>query len=432
MKQITLLLAAAMLLIACGESPNKKLDKSGPANNDNNVNNAVDNNANNVVVNNANNANNANNLNNVNNVEGVSGPCVTVLEETVSFGIVLVGEELTIPVGVQNCSNDTPLQIMVGSAGEFVAEPMSEIAPMSRDDLPVTFRPTSENEFDRDLTLTTSAGTIMLNVKGVGLDRGNIDATCPNPRISLPGATDAQLNLEGEVNSTIALTAENTVSEYEITNYFWTLVAKPSTSSAAILEIDGGRDITLTPDVAGNYIIELMVLDSGRATDCDTARIDIEISPSNTANLRIELTWDTPADTDQTDDIGTDLDIHYLHPSGTFNVEGYDVFWRKVKLELGGDGVAELVLDDVNGAGPEVIEHRGATTSQNYNVGVYYYADNGMGASYATLRIFHNGVLMHEYRDQYLANQGLFWKNTMVDPTTGLVDTTASTVQTGF
>jgi hypothetical protein len=43
-----------------------------------------------------------------------------------------------------------------------------------------------------------------------------------------------------------------------------------------------------------------------------------------------------------------------------------------------------------------------------YYVGVYYYSDNGYGASYATVQVRVGGQLVYEKRDMYMERQDVF------------------------
>jgi uncharacterized protein YfaP (DUF2135 family) len=78
------------------------------------------------------------------------------------------------------------------------------------------------------------------------------------------------------------------------------------------------------------------------------------------------------------------------------------------------DGMASVDIDDTDGAGPERIIHD-SPGQKVYQVGVYYYADNGYGASYATVQVYLDGQLAFDYQNQYLATTKQFWFGIEVD-----------------
>ncbi len=131
--------------------------------------------------------------------------------------------------------------------------------------------------------------------------------------------------------------------------------------------------------------------------------------------LRIELTWDTPADQDQTDrcpvtkDCGSDMDLHLLHPNAGDNDQcgrlGYftniwDCYWNNpdpLWSEQDRDANPSLVRDDVDGAGPEIIQVLEPEVFSNgkcYRVGVHYFDDHGFGESLAYLKVYVDGTLV--------------------------------------
>jgi hypothetical protein len=186
-------------------------------------------------------------------------------------------------------------------------------------------------------------------------------------------------------------------------------------------------------DIAGTYEIELKVYDEEGAASCgDPAIVTINAVPDD--EVHVQLVWDTPADPDQTDSIGTDLDLHYLHPQGLWDQEPWDVFWRNPNPDWGVSGDTtddpSLDIDDTDGAGPENVNHSGLE-SLIYQTGVYYYSDRGMGASYATVRIYIRGVLELELENKYMPSTGSFWRVGFVEWPSATVQST-SRIYNGF
>ena len=123
-------------------------------------------------------------------------------------------------------------------------------------------------------------------------------------------------------------------------------------------------------------------------------------SPPQLAAFRIALTWRTPADEDESDEVGNDLDLHLLRPEGLgWGVTPGDTYYANPQPDWGLPGEPAddpvLVLDDINGAGPELIEFESLAPTAGfprpYLVGVVYYRVDSLetGAAYgpASLRI---------------------------------------------
>lgn len=182
------------------------------------------------------------------------------------------------------------------------------------------------------------------------------------------------------------------------------------------------------PEVAGRYTLTLSVTDAGGLTAPSAAcpqpiaaiQLDVRYGPG----IRVEMTWNTPGDDDQTDGMGTDVDLSLRHPLGrTWNASPLNCSsanpspdWGPVGLE----GNPSMLLDDVNGAGPEIIaleipEDTSALAGNGYRVGVHYYrADNynageTWGPSEVTTRIYLDGELAGEWIG-VLEETGNFWE----------------------
>lgn len=209
-----------------------------------------------------------------------------------------------------------------------------------------------------------------------------------------------------------------------IAAYTWTVTSRPPGSLSAPVErffsprdpaSGGSPDDWATPtarlfvDVPGIYELELIAetmsgLDAaGAACRPTPARVRIEARPP--PGLTIQLSWSTPADPDETDAEGTDLDLLLRHPAA----DGWS-----------GDGVCSyanpapdwgrrndptddpnLIRDDVDGGGPEIIE-LAQLEAGPYRVGVLNFRAVGrsfgedFGDSWATARVYVGGDLVAE------------------------------------
>jgi uncharacterized protein YfaP (DUF2135 family) len=129
-------------------------------------------------------------------------------------------------------------------------------------------------------------------------------------------------------------------------------------------------------------------------------------------DVHVQLVWDTPSDANQLDELGTDLDLHLLHPNGRWNDGMWDCFWQNQTPSWGAPGGEDdpsLDIDDVDGAGPENINMSSPERDKTYRVGVHYFADQAFGRSFATLRVYIRGQLVQEMRRKALDNEQ-FWR----------------------
>jgi len=222
--------------------------------------------------------------------------------------------------------------------------------------------------------------------------------------------------------------------------YRWSVVESPPGSSARALERfhDPGRpgnggpaDNEETPeaflyiDLVGDYVVELHVVDllgaeaPGEVCHQEPARV--YISAHSDANIHVQLVWDTPEDVPQTDRLGTDVDLHLMHPQGeNWSDAPLDCFYANPNPEWGPEGSEGdplLRKDDTDGAGPEdlVIEQPENTASLGgpYRVGIYYYRahlvpDSPDLPSTVTLRAFLSGAPAGEWQRNFAANN--FWE----------------------
>ncbi len=234
---------------------------------------------------------------------------------------------------------------------------------------------------------------------------------------------------DADVTTTVDLRSLSTDPDGTIQLYKWAMISRPINSSAR-LEREMSESPILFVDLIGTYVVELTVADNEGKESCAPARVTIQVAPKQ--SFLVQLTWDTPADPDQTDANGTDLDLHYRQATSAWNQAPFSIFWDNKTNDWGVVGNSddpELTLEDVNGAGPEIVVHD-SPENMDYDIGVHYYADNAFGPSYATIRIFMNGIAVSEYKDQFL-EANTFWTVATVNWPTKQIST-VNTFQSGI
>lgn len=194
----------------------------------------------------------------------------------------------------------------------------------------------------------------------------------------------------------------------------WAVVQRPDGSTSRLEPSEGAASPSLFLDLVGTYRVELRVFDAQGEPGCAPARVVVRVVPDQ--DVHIQLVWDTPADNDQTDQVGSDLDLHLLHPRGLWNDDLWDCHYRTPAPDWGRQGDPSddpsLDIDDTDGAGPENI-NLDSPQALRYRVGVHAFGDNGLGDSVATVRVFLGGTLAFE-DTQELRNQ-FFWEPAVVD-----------------
>lgn len=371
------------------------------------------------------------------NLVGNSGsPCLQLNhEDEVNFGEGGIGFANNKTIIIENCSPSSDLTVTDVDVCTFVsdsdcdpADPLFQIkdgslpgelpdgdaviGPQDTASFVLTYTPESLDVSTGELTLKSddpAKTTLVVPVIGKGTDNA-----CPQA-VAEAKLADS-MRWQTEVNTiplkTVQFRAENSIDQDgTIARYEWSLVQKPTNSTARFTPSPTVEEPSLFLDLAGDYVVELKVFDDKGTESCgDQALVTIHATPDE--DIHVQLVWDTPTDTDQTDAFGTDLDLHLLHPNGLWNRHPYDVFWNNPEGEWGAPGPSDnpsLDIDDTDGAGPENINLTDPENGLTYAVGVYYYASEGYGPSYATVRIFIQGQQEFEWRDMFLPTDNAFW-----------------------
>ena len=157
-------------------------------------------------------------------------------------------------------------------------------------------------------------------------------------------------------------------NDLEIIDHRWKLTERPTGSSLSIL--DSNQSVrTFTPDLAGEYVFELVVTNE-ECVQSDPCQVAFDVIPQE--DLWIELSWEHSGD---------DLDLHLLTDGGPFESE-MDCYYGNCvgdmsELDWGQRGILDddprLDPDEMNGAGPESIDkgktagRSGSVISNKYN-----------------------------------------------------------------
>ncbi|MGM0576099.1 MAG: choice-of-anchor D domain-containing protein [Myxococcota bacterium] len=200
--------------------------------------------------------------------------------------------------------------------------------------------------------------------------------------------------------------------------------------------------VQFTPQGPGEVEGQLVL----HSTDAEDPQTTVSLSGEGEQGplpdaIHVELTWDTPGDPDQTDHgpmAGSDLNLHFAHPSATgvdidsddvpdgWFDDTFDCFWFNNSPEWGSDDEnadddPSLDHDDTDGLGPENIVLPVPEDGLTYRVGVHYWNDHGYGPSNATVRVYIYSSLVFELEDVELVNHD-FWEVATIDWPSGEVE----------
>jgi len=356
------------------------------------------------------------------------GDPMTDTTHVLSFGQASISQSTAKTVQIKNCSRTEDLIIDsidltdagidsvfdINEAGlitELANGPIV-IPALESKNFAVEFQPNGETTSSGRLEISNNDpvnSTLRVDLTGTGTTN-----QCPTSRAvgSIIGSSGAQRSQISTIPlKTVKFESQSSDLDGNVEGFDWSIIQKPANSQARLSPTRTVDSPEMFLDIAGEYIVELTVIDNLGARSCESSQVFIQATPDE--DIHVQLIWDTPADADQGDSSGTDVDLHYLHPLGQWDTEPYDIFWRNPTADWGipgnmGDDPS-LDIDDTDGQGPENVNHDNPGTGKTYAIGVHYYADNGFGSSYATLRIYIQGVVQYEVRDKFLEKEDIFW-----------------------
>ncbi len=343
-------------------------------------------------------------------------PCLaTTPGDVVDFGPSPVDMPSQRLVSLQNCASEGELVIDELSTSGDEAFDVDELDdPLilgvgESVEIPVEYGPDETDTHTGELTIV-SDDTAAPN-KQVALTGEGTDADCPVAEAA--GVVGAQelSTVETDDLRPVDLTARESYDpEGSDLTYQWSILSKPTRSSAAIEPETDVVDPELRVDLLGDYTVELIVYNEDGVSACKSATVDVEYVASG--DIQIELLWESPrvekeGGVDGNAQRGTDLDFHYALEDTEFG-EREVINWTNTEENWGDDGTAWLSMSDNWGRYPEALTHADPRDGGVYRVAAHYYCDKSFGPSDATVRVFFGGELEGEYRRQII-NSGDLW-----------------------
>jgi len=215
------------------------------------------------------------------------------------------------------------------------------------------------------------------------------------------------------------LSARNSTSSTgAVTRWLWT-IDQPQGSASIFFPGAQDQDITFEANNVGEYRFTLNVWDAVGTEACSPATYLVVVTSDEA--IRVELLWDTPGDSNQTDtgfdrfgeSTGSDMDLHFLHPnaSNQYFHDTYDSNWRNNNPDWGGSGPLnnpKFTRDDTDGAGPETLLLDSPEFGATYRVGAHYWDDRIYGPSKTTIRVYIYGQLREQWANVNLVESDLW------------------------
>ena len=368
---------------------------------------------------------------------GNSGsPCLQLTEEErIDFGEGAIGYANSKTIVAENCSPTSDLTISAidvctdTEAGDCDAS--LDVFALNEDSLPgalpddvavvgpgettsfvINYTPTDTSVSTGQLMIASddpAKASLAVPIIGKGTDN-----SCPTAvaEATVAGVSRWQTEIATIPLKTIEFRGANSIdSDGTVEGYEWNIISQPNGSTTTMAPSNTVENPSLFIDLAGDYVIELIVYDDRGTQSCGEQQL-ITIHAVPNEDIHIQVVWDTPADPDQNDLLGTDVDLHLLHPNGNWNSSPWDCYWLNKTADWGTPGYTgddpSLDIDDTDGAGPENINLDEPEAGMNYGIGVFYFSDWSMGPSYATLRIYIDGVQQYE-EERLLQDEKEFW-----------------------
>ena len=217
----------------------------------------------------------------------------------------------------------------------------------------------------------------------------------------------------------------------------WSLLEQPDGSFEYINNAFEPSDHQFTAGAVGVFVAQLDVFSAVDESLMHSCQVVVAAEP--TSELWVELLWEPPTgEGPWGTGIGSDFDLHLLHSYGSWMEMPWDAYWFNPNPNWGSmnpsvDDDPKIVMDSVDGWGPESIEFNGlADTPIRYRIGVHHYQNHESDSARSpTVRAYADGVLVLESTGP-LMEQAEFWEVAEVEqlPTGELVWTTVDLVWT--
>ncbi len=359
--------------------------------------------------------------------------CIEVDRRSRNFGQVPIGDVARDVVTVNNCGSETleiydvtlyedeasVFRLDLGSwdqNGDGSVDEAVTLSPGESDTFIIEFIPVDEGTRRAEVIIFSNDSLqpeLRLDVAARGAEGScpeavalaTVRGTPMAPAASITAAPLEVVSLDG---------SESHDEDGDVVAWEWEVLESPPGTPVTLEPAPGAANDDAFRDLevltAGTYRIGLTVQDEAGFQSCEQAEVEITVIPDQ--NIHIELTWTNPEDPDESNDFGSDVDIHLVKmgPGAWFEAP-YSIWYLNPNQDedpIWNPENPSLDIDVTDGAGPENITMRDPDDCQWYAVGVHYFQKR-FGTAYATIRIYINGGLRYERPYFPLEETGNFW-----------------------
>ncbi len=344
-------------------------------------------------------------------IQGEAGtPSLQVSPDPALFGESPLDIERELTVSLTNAGElpltlDTITLDAARTSGDFgigeLPELPLELAPEETALLILTYMPGEEGTDAGVLQIDYTDSTAALIRRDVTIGGIGVDAECPTAVAQAWIREDPQNRRGSEVDwgvplQTLVLDGSSSFADLgDIADWEWTIVSRPEDAVNGIRAFDAAPDDPslaqyLLP-IAGRYVFELTVYDDAGIPSCEPARITVVATPQEA--ISVELTWTNPADPDEGDDEGSDVDLHFVKLVNAWSTTN-DTYFGNTEPNWSPE-LPSLDRDDTDGGGPETVNLDNPEAGNCYGIGVHYFRE-AFGTAYPTIRVYVDGVLVDE------------------------------------
>ncbi len=358
-------------------------------------------------------------------------PCILVDGLTRNMGQVPIGGSTVDIVTVSNCGtqplnvsaikiteNDDLFELDLGAwdvdTNGVLVTPLV-MAPGAEETFSVRFTPSAPGT-ERGKIVISSNDMVQPELEIDLVARGS-DGVCPvaDASATIKGVSSApRKDLSAVPLQYIILDGRSSSDpDGNVVSYEWEVLKKPLGTIVTLGNVGNDtnpnrREFRLF--TAGEYQIGLHVIDNEGFRSCEQSVVTIQAIPNQ--KVHIELTWTNPSDPNESDSIGSDVDLHFvkLGPAEWF-MSPYDIYYQNPnagKDPIWGPEEPSLDIDVTTGAGPENVTLDNPDNCQWYGIGVHYFRQQ-FGTAYATIRVYINTVLVYERLHMAMTAGGQFW-----------------------
>ena len=323
-------------------------------------------------------------------------PAIQVDPESVDFGIVPSGESSASVITMSSVGsvtlNVTAMQIGEGRETFTLLEPLiGAYEPDDSVELTITYN-SDGSETSGVLQILSNdpdhpyTSVPLLAHAEIPVDTGETGDT--SPPLSQPVAVCSVDPTEVEAihGSADWIGSSSYDSDGSIVEYRWTLISSPA-GATAVMPAGAANRRNFVPDVAGEYIGELIVVDND---GLESEPCQATLNATAGSGLWVEMFWTYSGD---------DMDLHLLDDGGVLTTSS-DCYYANCTwggLNWGAAGTADnpiLDLDDIMGTGPENI-NIDSPARGTYTVYVHDYPGSAyIGRNDVTVNVYFGGSLV--------------------------------------